>query len=287
MTATATATRIPLPYSPGGSPWMADKTTARVLGFLTRYLDLDLDVPDAVAQPLDAYRRLASWVDRPMPDAQVARQRFRDALLIAARNNDPQPDTEPVITALARADAQHRVARDLEAASATLHSDLIAAVRAHLDDMLGTLAVEHDALLASARTQADLLPASVTTADAAVAAGPDAAAAWLALSDLGVRLRSVRACRAKIGSVDHPRGCEPYLGYQHPERFPKDDTPSRSVDAVAVLDLLHDRVGAGPWCPTRPQLVAHLETQARHAARDRQGPHASTGQYRASQWWSQ
>ncbi len=283
---TTTATRLPLPYHPGGSPWVGDKTTARILGFLTRYLELDLDLPEPVADRLEAYRRFSAWVDRPVPDAQVARQRFVDALLLAARNGGDEPDVEPVIVALARADAQRHVARDLESASAILHTDLIGSVRHYLDDMLTTLAAEHDALLTDARAQADLLPASVTTADLAVAAGPEAAAAWLALADIGARLRSVRACRGKIGTVDHPRGSETYLAYQHPERFPKDEPVQRTVDAVAALDLIHDRLDTGPWCPTRPQLVAHLEAESSAAARQRQGPNARSGQYTPQAWWA-
>lgn len=278
-------TALPLPYTPGSTPWASDKQTARIRGFAAHYLGIEqLPLPDQVADTLAAFTRAVEWAEQPRPDADAARHEYRRQLLDAAVGDTAPPDVAPVITALARADASTAVARDTATVTEELHMTLMGAVLSNLDEMVTSLVGEHDQLMAAARSEAARLPASVRSADAAVAAGPDTAAAWLALSDIGARLMRVRDTRLRAAGLDGTRNGPDYALHRYPERFPKDDT-APSSDALRVLDLIVDRHRTEPWCPTRAELVDHVEQRAAAAAATRRGPESRTGRYGPPPIW--
>jgi len=277
---------LPMPYTgTGSSPWAADKGTARTRGFLTRYLDLGLITPSAVTDAVTAFTTATTWATTVGPDARNARAQYRLDLLAAARTGAAEPDRAHVIAALTRADATSMVGQDLAAVSETLHMELMTTVTAHLDAMTDTIVAEHDRLMTDAKTQADRLPASVQSADDAVAAGPDTAAAWLALSHIGDRLMKVRDVRIRAALLDGTRHSVDYALFRRPDRFPKDD-PAPVNDALRVLDLIVDRHGVEPWCPTTVELAAHVDAERSAAVRRRQGPESTRGRYVPPPMWN-
>ncbi len=286
MTATIHTLTLPLPYTgTGSSPWASDKTTARTRGFLSRHIALGLAAPAAVTDAVAAFTTATTWATTVAPDARNARAQYRLDLLAAARTGAAEPDRAHVIAALTRADATSMVGQDLAAVSETLHMELMTTVTAHLDAMTDTIVAEHDRLMTDAKTQADRLPASVQSADDAVAAGPDTAAAWLALSHIGDRLMKVRDLRVRAASLDGTRHSIDYALYRRPDRFPKGD-PAPVNDALKVLDLIVDRHGVEPWCPARDELAHHVETERAATARRRQGPESTRGRYVSPPMWN-
>ena len=286
MTATIHTLTLPLPYTgTGSSPWASDKTTARTRGFLSRHIALGLAAPAAVTDAVAAFTTATTWATTVAPDARNARAQYRLDLLAAARTGAAEPDRAHVIAALTRADATSMVGQDLAAVSETLHMELMTTVTAHLDAMTDTIVAEHDRLMTDAKTQADRLPASVQSADDAVAAGPDAAAAWLALTHIGDRLMKVRDLRVRAASLDGTRHSIDYALYRRPDRFPKGD-PAPVNDALKVLDLIVDRHGVEPWCPARDELAHHVETERAATARRRQGPESTRGRYVSPPMWN-
>lgn len=285
-TITAPAAPLPMPYTgTSSSPWASDKTTARTRGFLTRYLDLGLTAPAAVTDAVAAFTTATAWAAGVAPDARNARAQYRADLLDAARTGATEPDRTHVIAALTRADATSMVGKDLAAVSETLHMELMGTVTAHLDEMTNTIVTEHEQLWRDAKTQADRLPASVRNADDAVANGPDTAAAWLNLTHIGARLMKVRDARVRAASLDGTRHSIDYALFRHPDRFPKDDVAPTN-DALRVLDLIVDRHGVEPWCPTTSELAQHVETERAATARRRQGPEAARGRYVPPPMWN-
>ena len=284
---TKTITTLPLPYSPGSSPWSSDKQTARIRGLATRYLDLGLDLPDQVAAAVTAHTRLVAWAGTPRPDADHARHDYRRELLDAATGDGTPPDPSPVIAALARADASTAIAKDTAQVSDELHLAVMGAVLANLDEMTNTIAAEHTELMAQAAAAADNLPATITTGEAAAVHSEPAATAWRRLDQIGQRILSVRNCRVKAAALDPTRGALDYALFRRPDKFPKDEAaPVGQPAAAAVLDLIRDPYGVEPWCPTRDELAHHVEQERAAGVRRRQGPEGARGRYVPPPMWN-